>query len=622
MYGYAGKLLFVNLTDQTWRIEDLSEQDARNFIGGPGLGAKILFDHMPACTPVFAPESMIGFVTAPSNGNMVFLGGRYTVVSKSPVYDGWNDSNSGGSFGPKLKKAGFDGVFVNGIAKEPVYIYIDSGNVEIRPAGHLWGKTVVDAENTLKEEIGDSKIGIALIGPAGERKSYMAAVMNDSHRAAGRGGSGAVMGSKNLKALVVRGDLPLAVASREELLAANKEAAAWQKEGPTAPIFAFMSQFGTGGSYESSMTVGDGSIKNWLGSVLDITPEQLHALSSQAMDEKYRKKKYACNTCPLGCGAIYDVPDSRFDLKDTGRPEYETSGSFGAMMLNDDPVCINNCNHLCNEYGFDTISAGATIAWLMETYNNGVFSQEELDGIDLKWGNAGAIEAVMEKICADEGIGHLLQNGSREAARTSGKGIESVTTASGIELAQHDSRWSPGLTRTYKYDPTPGRHVKGGLSPQSGNDPDEVKHDYAHTAERDLAGVINQEITNAAGFCQFTDFALPPRMHTKYLNAVCGFGFTDEEADILGQRIFAMRHAFNLREGWVRSDATLSPRMEGKPPMTEGPLAGVTVDTELMADNFYKILGWDVETGMIPKEVLESYGGMEPVIKALYPEES
>ena len=622
MYGYAGKLLFVNLTDQTYTVEELSDQDARNFLGGPGLGAKVLFDRMPAHTPVFAPESMLGFVTGPTNGNAAFLGGRYTVVSKSPVTGGWNDANSGGSFGAQLKKAGFDGVFVTGIASEPVYIFIDSGAVEIRSAAHLWGKTVMETEAALREEIGDKKIGIALIGPAGENLSYMAAVMNDTHRAAGRGGTGAVMGSKKLKALVVRGNLPIEVADKAAVIAANKETALWEKEGPLAPVFSQMSQYGTGGTYESSMLVGDGSVKNWLGNALDLTEEQLQALTSQVMDQKYRKKKYACNACPVGCGAIYEMLEEKYDIGETGRPEYETSGMFGAMMLNDDPVSVNYCNLLCNEYGFDTISAGGTIAWLMEAYNNGVFTLDELDGIDLKWGNSDAIVAMMRKLCDNEGIGHALLNGSREAARTLGKGFECLVEAGGIELPQHDSRFSTGLTRTYKYDPTPGRHVKGGLGTQYGNQPPEVKFDYSNTGERDLAGVIVQEITNAAGLCQFTDFALPPGQYLKYLNAICGFGYTEEEGETLGKRLFAMRHAFNLREGFRRCDATLSPRMEGKPPLTEGPLAGVTVDTERLADNFYQALHWDPETGMIPRDVLESYGGMEAVIAALHPEQA
>ncbi len=492
--------------------------------------------------------------------------------------------------------------------------------MEFKDASNVLGKTVIDAENTIKAEIGDDKCSIALIGPAGENKSYMAAVMNDSHRAAGRGGSGAVMGSKNLKAVVCNGTTQIPVADKAEVIRLNKEGNLWQK-GPVAPIFDLMSQYGTGGSYDACMYSGDGGVRNWAGSVIELTDEQIKALTSQEMDKLYRKKKFACNACPLGCGAIYEVLDSKYHITDTGRPEYETSGQFGSLLMNDDPVVVNECNYLCNEYGFDTISAGGTIGWLMECYNNGLFTIDELDGIDLKWGNGKAILEIMEKMCANEGIGAKLINGSQYASKLFGRGEEALVVASGIELAQHDSRWSPGLARTHKYDPTPGRHVKGGLGSHQGNDPAEDKFNYADKGERDVTGICVNEITHASGFCLFTDFALPPRNYMDYIKAITGFEYEGEEGfQKLGRRLYAMRSAFNLREGMRRKDYTLSDRIQGKPALKEGPNAGVTVDTELMADNVYKTLGWDVETGMIPKEVLESYGGMENVIKALYPE--
>ena len=620
MYGYTGKLLFVDLTDRSWRIEDLPEEDARNFIGGAPLGAKVLFDRMPARTPVFAPESMIGFVTGPTNGNFAFLGGRYTVVSKSPVTEGWNDSSAGGNFGARLKKAGFDGVFVTGIAEKPVYIFVDNGQVEIRDASHLWGLTTTQTEKAIWEEVGDPHAGIALIGPAGEHLSYMAAIMNDSHRAAGRGGSGAVMGSKKLKALVVRGSFSTEVADKAGIVKINRETNEWM-HGPVKPVFDLFTQFGTEGFYASNVLAGDAGVRNWRGAGAELTEEQLSALTSQVMDKLYRKKKFACNACPIGCGALYSVASEKYDLSETGRPEYETTGMFGSAMLCSDPVILNECNYLCNEYGLDTISAGATIAWLADAYAHGEFTLEELDGVDLQFGNPVAMRTMLEKMCFYEGIGRILLNGSRYAARHFGKGFDSLAEAGGIELPQHDPRWATGLTRTYKYDPTPGRHIKGGLGTQYGNEPPEVKLDYSHTGERDVKGVVDVEIVAAAGFCVMTDFSHPARQYVKYLDAVCGYHFTEEEVETLGRRLFAMRHAFNLREGFRRKDATLSPRMEGKPPLTEGPNAGVTVDTEMLADNFYRTLGWDIETGMIPREVLESYGGMESVIRALYPDD-
>lgn len=616
MYGYTGKLLFVNLTDKTWETKDLSEETAKNFIGGPALGAKILYDEMPAHTDPFAPESLIGFVSGPTNATGPFMGGRYTVVCKSPVYGGWNDANSGGNFGPLMRKSGYDGIFVRGISESPVYLFVDDGKVEIRDASHLWGKTTMETEKAIQEELGDKRLGIALIGPAGERMSVMACIMNDSHRAAGRGGSGAVMGSKKLKAVVCRGNFAFELKNKEEVLAINKQAVEWQK-GPVAPIFKMFSELGTGSGYETSVMSADAGIKNWSGSPNDLTEEQVKSVAAAAMDVLYKKKKYACNACPLGCGAIYEVAGGKWPIKETGRPEYETAGMFGSHLLNGDPEVVNICNYLCNEYGFDTISFGGTVAWLMECYNKGIFTKEELDGIDLTWGNGEAIVAITEKICKGEGIGKPLNKASRGAAEYFNKGFECLVTASGMELPQHDPRWNPAYARMYQYDPTPGRHVKGGLGVMYGNLPPEEKYNFDNTGEKDIAGIVGAEITNACGFCVF-GFGLPPGSQLKYITALTGFEFTPEDERKLGLRSFTMRHAFNLREGFRRRDFTISDRAVGKPPLKEGPLADVTIDNEKLADNLYAALGWNVEDAVPSKAFLEEIGGLENVIRDLY----
>ncbi len=619
MFGYTGKLLFVDLTSGKTEVRELDEATAKNFIGGPSLGAKILYDEMPAHADAFSEESMIGFVSGPTNGTGALLGGRYTVVSKSPVTGGWNDANSGGNFGPLLRKSGFDGVFVKGISDKPVYLFIDNGTVELRDASGIWGKTVSETERIIQEELEDKRVGIAMIGPGGENLSYMAAVMNDTHRAAGRGGTGAVMGSKKLKALVVRGETKIELKDKAALLALNKETVAWEREGPVAPVYNMFTNHGTGGSYESSIYSGDTSIKNWAGAPTDLTEEQIKPVTSQDMDIRFKKKKYACNSCSIGCGAIYAMQEGKWQLEDTARPEYETEGMFGSQMLNNNAEAVVQCNWLCNEYGFDTISMGGTVAWCMENYSNGVFTLEEVDGIDLKWGNADAIVAMTEQICKHEGIGKVLTNGSLAAARHFGKGFEALVVAGGIEIPQHDPRFSPGLARTYKYDPTPGRHVKGGLGMQYGNEPPEVKYNYSGTGERDVAGVVGAELTNAAGFCVFGDFGLPPGAVAKYITAITGFEYSEEDVKKLGLRSFAMRHAFNVREGLRRKDFEISGRIVGEPPLKEGPNSGVTVDTEKLADNFYDALGWNVSDGVPKIESLKDIGGLENVIGDLYP---
>jgi len=619
MFGYTGKLLFVDLTSGRIDVRTLDEATAKNFIGGPSLGAKILYDEMPAHAHVFSPESMLGFVSGPTNGTGAFLGGRYTVVSKSPVTGGWNDANSGGTFGPMMKKAGFDGVFVKGISAKPVYIFVDNGRAELRDATHLWGKTVSETERLIMEELGDARVGIAMIGPAGENLSNMAAVMNDTHRAAGRGGTGAVMGSKKLKALVVRGGYSVEPCDREALVRLNKEVAAYGKDGPMAPFIGMFSSNGTGGFYQSSVLSGDACVKNWTGWSGQLTEAQISALTSAEMDRLYKKKKFACNACPIGCGAIYEIKEGKWPLHETARPEYEALGAFGSSMLNGDAEAVNRCNWLANEYGFDVISLGATVTWLMECCSSGVFTPEELDGINLTWGNADAVVQMTEKICAHEGIGKILSGGSQAAAKTLGKGFEALVVASGIEIPQHDARYATGLGRTYKYDPTPGRHVKGGLGIGYANEPPEIKLNWTGTGERDLNGVVHQEIVNAAGFCTFADFGMPPGLEIRYLNAITGFNYSDEDARKLGIRSFAMRHAFNLREGFRRKDYTISDRIIGNPPMKTGPLADVTVDVEQLADNFYTALDWNPADGVPKLEALRRIGGLDNVIRDLYP---
>ena len=621
MYGYVGKLLFVDLTTRTWEARDLNENTAKNFVGGPALGAKILYDEMPANTDAFDAQSIVGFVSGPTNGTGPLMGGRYTVVSKSPVTGGWNDANSGGSFGAKLRKSGYDAVFVKGISDEPVYILIDSGEVSIRIAAKLWGLTTEETECAIYEELDDKRVGIALIAPAGERLSNMAAVMNDTHRAAGRGGTGAVMGSKNLKALVCRGNVNIDVFSKEDMLALNKEVVEWEKNGPiAATMVKLFGEQGTGALYESSVLGGDASIKNWGGLPSELTEAEIEALTSAAMDKMYKKKKFACHACSLGCGAIYEIPDGKFPLKETGRPEYETLGMFGSMMLNGDPEIVNWCNFLANEYGYDTISLGATIAWAMECYSNGMFTLEETGDIDLKWGNGEAIVQMTEAICKSSNeMGIILQRGSRAAAEHYNRGFEYLMDADGIEAPQHDPRRAPGLARTYQYDPTPGRHVKGGLGfTHAAEQPPEVKYSFKDTGEADIAGVVDTEITNMAGFCMLSDVGMPPECKSRFLTAVTGFDYSGDEERKLGLRSFAMRHAFNLREGQRRADHKIAGRIVGKPPMQDGPNEGVTIDHEKLADNYYAALGWDIETGVPTRESLEALGGMDNVIADLF----
>ena len=615
LYGYIGKMLFVNLSDYSYEERELTEELARNFLGGYGIGAKILYDEMPANCDPFDEKSIFGIITGPMNGTNALFGGRYTVVSKSPVTGGWNDANSGGYFAPKLKASGFDAIFVKGISKEPVYIFIDDGKVEFRDAKDLWGLTSIALEEKL-EEICGKDIKTAFIGPAGENLSLYAAVMNDGHRAAGRGGTGAVMGSKKLKAIVCRGSHKTPVYDQERLNGINREIAThmngngrWAKES--------FGTYGTAGIYLGSVLTNDASIKNWSATAeTDYPEEEAFKCSGQGMDPQFKTKKYNCANCPLGCGAIYEVNEGPWPLAHTTRPEYETLGAWGSQMANSDCYSIIMCNELCNEYGFDTISMGATIAWAMECYEKGVLSKEELDGIELSWGNSKAIVEMAYKICNNDGIGKILAQGSRKASELLGKGSEYLVVANGIEEPQHDSRLAFHLARTYRFDPTPGRHVKG-----QGRRMHEAGHvdDFTLTGYTDMLGVVGTEIQNCSGSCSFMGMCAPNN-HTNYdiVNAISGFNYSSGDIINLGLRIFNMRHAFNLREGFRRDDFKLSERFYKSDPPFEGPIAGVVVDVDMLADNFFNAIGWGKDT--VPNEdSLDMIGGLETMKNDLYP---
>jgi aldehyde:ferredoxin oxidoreductase len=619
MNGYCGKMLFVDLTNGSHEVLALTEEMAKQYIGGYGIGAKVLFERMEPGSEALGPDNIVGFTTGPLTGTGALLSGRYTVVCKSPVTGGWNDANSGGFFGPELKKAGFDAVFVQGASKTPVYVWINDGKVEIRDAAHLWGKDILETEAALKDELKENRLRAAMIGPAGERLSLISAVMNDGHRAAGRGGCGAVMGSKKLKALVVRGTGNVPVADPEKLKAANQDILDTIKNGPAAEIADAFSTFGTTMFTAASAISGDSPVKNWEGvGLIDYGEEAGKNFEGVIMDPKYRAKKYACANCPLGCGAIYDVKDGMWPVGESGRPEYETSSAFGSLMLNDNLDALLKCNHICNICGLDTISAGATVTWAIECYENGILTKGETGGIELTWGNAEAIvQATQEMADQSTEFGKLLALGSAGAAEKIGKGAEYLVTVQGIELPMHDPRLGPGFSRTYAVDPTPARHVKGGLGIQHMQSPDPSKYNTEGSGEPDLRATAAQEIINTAGLCLFMVFAGVQNIVWKLIPPVTGWTFGEADEMNTGLRIYNMRHAFNLREGMKPADFQLPKRSMGEPPQTEGPLKGITVDHKGFIRNFFKAIDWDETTGKPSRSSLEKLGGLEDVINSL-----
>ncbi len=598
--GYMGRLLFVDLSTGKFEDEHLDEKMCHDFIGGYGLGARILYSRQRAGVEPLGAENILGLVTGPLTGTPVPTGARYAAVAKSPLTGTWGDANSGGEFGPYLKFSGYDGVFFTGISPRPVYLLIDNGKPELRDAGHLWGKGTYETEDMLQAEHGrDSRV--ACIGPAGEKTSLISCIITQRGCAAGRSGLGAVMGSKRLKAVVVRGNHTVPVADREAVNRLRNEylAALSDKASPRYAFIESFRRYGTSGHAALSAHNGDTPVKNWGGiGVIDFP--DVSGLEPEAVVARLEKHT-GCWHCPIACeGSLKEGTGEYWYPAGTRRPEYETLASFGAMCLNNNTESIARANYICNDYGVDTISAGCTIAFAIECYENGVLNRTETDGIELTWGNHRSIVAMTEKLAGREGFGAVLADGVKMAAERIGRGAEKYAIhIGGQEPGMHDPKLMPPMVghvqsaaARYQMDATPGRHTQG-FGPSS----------------------FNNHVVNAAGLCYFG--GIGGQLLTNFINAVTGWDCSREELLKAGERIATMRHVFNLREGINPLNWWVHPRIIGKPPFSEGPLASVTADLEAQVYWNLGALDWDRTTTKPSKKKLSDLG-LDDVIKDLY----
>ncbi|MHA1200165.1 MAG: aldehyde ferredoxin oxidoreductase family protein [Candidatus Heimdallarchaeaceae archaeon] len=653
--GYAGKILHINLTTKKIEEEKPSEEIYKQYLGGIGLGVKYLFDNIKPNIDPLGSDNIIGFVTGLFSATNYPFSGRYTVVGKSPLTGTWSDANSGGFFGPELKKAGYDMVLVKGKSDKPVYIWISNGKTEIRDAKSIWGKDTTDTESILKEELNDPKIRIVSIGQSGEKLSLISCVMHDHGRAASRGGLGAVMGSKKLKAIVVRGEEKIPIADPKKLKSAKNKVLDIMKTKPallgkiltpllnpflpwmlkkgitampdTGAMVNMWKTLGTTGLVSASAQMGDSPTKNWGGSGAKDFP--MRTMSSKISDEKIQQfveKPYGCQSCPLRCGAILHT-EGPFQVKDSHRPEYESIAAFGSMLLNDNVEAVLKANDACNRYGIDTISAGGTIAFAMECYENGILTKEDTDGIELTWGNPEAIMSMLDKLANREGFGDVLADGVKVASEKIGKGSEKYAMhVKGQEVPMHDPRLNPSFGATYVSDPTPGRHTMGGagfdefglpLNPVSGIDLPKVKR-YQYTG-KGLNHSFGSKVTmamNCLNICLFS--AMFGDLHLiEAIEGITGWDYSLEEFLEVGERVQNLRQAFNVREGFKPSDFVLPDRIKGIPPLDSGPTAGVTIDLDSMVNEFYEFMDWNKEDGKPSKEKLQSLG-LDNVIKEIY----
>ncbi|HDK7158993.1 TPA: aldehyde ferredoxin oxidoreductase family protein [Clostridium botulinum] len=605
MYGYNGKILRIDLTNRNCTLEPLDEEKAKKFIGARGLGVKTLLEEIDPKIDPLSIENKLVIVTGPITGAPMPTSGRYMVVTKAPLTGTIAISNSGGKWGTELKNAGYDMIIVQGKSEVPVYVNIEDDKIEIKEADHLWGKTSLETTKILCNE-NNERAKVLCIGPAGEKLSLMAAIMNDIDRAAGRGGVGAVMGSKNLKAIVVKGSGKVKVVNEEEAKKVSLEKIKILREDPVAG----------GGlpTYGSAVLVniinenGVHPVRNFQKSYTD----EADKISGETLTEDCLVRKNPCYRCPIACGRWVKLDDGT----ECGGPEYETLWSFGSDCDVYDLNAINVANMLCNEYGLDTISAGATIAAAMELYEKGYIKDEDIkeDGLSLKWGDAEAVVGWTKKMALREGFGDKMADGSYRLCESYGVPEFSMTVKK-QELPAYDPRGIQGHGITYAVNNRGGCHIKGYMiSPEILGYPEKLdrfslegKAAYAKIFH-DLTAVID-----SLGLCIFTTFGLGVQDYVDMYNVVVGGKLHDAESIMeAGDRIWTLEKLFNLEAGIDSSHDTLPKRLL-KEPIPEGPSKGCVHKLSELLPEYYAVRGWD-KNGIPTEDTLKKLG-LEEYIK-------
>ncbi|MCG0278024.1 MAG: aldehyde ferredoxin oxidoreductase family protein [Thermanaeromonas sp.] len=586
MYGWVGRLLRVNLTTGECRVEKLDPVMARDYIGARGLASKILYNEVDPQVDPLSPENKLIFMTGPLTGTSAISGSRYNVVTKSPLTGTIAASNSGGYFAGELKYAGYDGIIFEGKASEPVYLYIENDRVEIRPAGHVWGKTTHETEDILKSEA-PAGAKVACIGPAGEKLVRFACVVNDKNRAAGRSGVGAVMGSKNLKAVVVRGTGGIKIADPEGFRQAVKAALEKIKNNPVT--HGGLPDYGTAVLVNVINAHGAFPTRNFQTGVFPGAEK----ISGETLAATYLVRKKGCLACPIACGRATLVPEGPYAGHGEG-PEYEAIWAMGADCGVDDLAAITKANYYANELGYDPITFGATLACAMELYEKGYLPAQDTE-LELEFGNARTLVEAARKVGYREGIGDLLAEGSYRLAERYGHPELSMSTKK-QEYPAYDPRAIQGIGLNYATTNRGGCHVRGytiasevlGIPVQTDPLVTEGKAGLVKTFQ-DLTALVD-----STGICLFVTFALGASDVVSMLAPATGIPYTEEAGMLAGERIFNLERLFNLAAGLTRADDTLAPRILQEP-LPEGPAKGRVNRLDEMLDEYYRVRGWDEE---------------------------
>lgn len=611
--GYCGQILRINLTTKKVSKQLLTDEHVRKYLGGNGIAARIMYDEIKADTDPFDAENKLIFMTGPINGTRVPFAAKFGAWTKSPLTGLFHDSQVSGLMSAELKYAGYDGIVFEGSSEKPVYAWIDDDSIQIKDAVHLWGLKTTDTCSAILQELGDSEIQVACIGPGGEKLVRYACINVGDHRVLGRGGLGAVMGSKNLKAVAVRGSGSVDVADLNGLQRFIDDTYDKVKKHPA---YIRYSLYGTPGGVLGEATLGISfGTKNWREEYFD----GWEKLTGEFIRERFTVKDLACPTCPLGCSHVSSVKDGPYAGTVLEGPEYETIYAFGPMCGIDRLDAIIKANALCDEYGIDTISTGVTLAFAMECYEKGLLTKRDIDGIDLTWGNHEAVVAMTEKIGKREGFGDLLAEGSWRASKMIGKGAEYYSMSiKGLELPGHSPRTMRGMMLGYATSTCGGRHQDGRPTAEyAAIDRLEVKGKPKFVRDVNHMTAVGDSLV----LCRFSErlygFTLT-QSYVDIVNLVTGIGLNLQELETIGERIYNIERAFNVRCGIRRGDDRIPDRFF-KEALTVGPAKGEVASLSTfngMLDEYYEIRGWDRSTGIPRKEKLVDLG-LEDVAKDL-----
>lgn len=613
MEGYMGKTLLVDLGTCTIESRDLPREWYDDFIGGEGLAIRLFHEYMDPEREPFDPEAPILFATGPLNATKAPACGRMVVVFRSPATGTLGISNVGGHFAPALKRAGWDILLVKGKAEKPVWLRIEDDQVSIEDASEVWGKEVSDTEEYVKENLGRKGVQVASIGPAGENLVRFSCIMTHKHRSAGRGGGGAMMGSKNLKAIGVRGTGSVSVADPKALEIASAKAKEQIKAEPFTS--GLLSPFGTPGFYNSISGTGTLPTKNWQRTSY---PESHEVLGHEAYHSTLDVKPYACAQCPIACGRKTTIKEGPYAGESGGGPEYETLGAFGSKCLINDVSAVAKIGYLCNELGLDTISAGQIMATAMEWYEKGILDRDKTDGIELTWGNVEATLKTVKKMAYREGIGDLLAEGSKGAAeKLGGNAIDYAFQVKGLEMAACGVRASKGEAVVHAVSPRGADHLRpyASVIDAFGYIEEELgiteKQDPLQDGNKAWVKPV-QELsmaTNLMGACLFASICLAVKASTwaELLSAGVGKRWSMNDLLKAAERVINMERIINSRYGFDRKDDKLPKRLLQEP-APDGVGKGQVVDLDKALDSYYEAMGWDVKTGIPTPETLTNLG--------------